>query len=307
MRTGEINQRRLRYFVEVYRRGSIRAAADSLNTASSVLTRQMRLLEEELGFPLFERSPRGVLPTPAAQALIEYSRGCENERNIFESTLQELNGLETGSIKIAASEGFVHDLMTEVITPFTRSYPKISIRVEVRSVNDVVTDVADGEADIGAVYNPPLSKSVECIAWGLFPLRVVVPPGHPLAERKDPIEFAEATRYPLGIMSTAYGVGQAVEAVALSEHLTFEPSFVTNSSAALGLFVSSGAGIAFMGRWSAGDRIGKDGLIGLELKSALAQSTTAKILVREGRRQPRAVELILSIIKANVPAFKGSQ
>jgi DNA-binding transcriptional LysR family regulator len=76
----EVNQKRLGYFEAVYEHRSIRRAADALNTAPSVITRQIALLEEELGVTLFERRPRGVAPTEVAAHVLEYLRGCQAHR-----------------------------------------------------------------------------------------------------------------------------------------------------------------------------------------------------------------------------------
>ncbi len=83
MAIGEINQRRLRYFP---RNSGARLDPRARRTRSTprppVLTRQMKLLEDEIGAPLLERGNRGVAPTEAAHALLAYWRGCQSERAV---------------------------------------------------------------------------------------------------------------------------------------------------------------------------------------------------------------------------------
>lgn len=80
-----MNRKQMEYFIEVYRCGNIQTAADYLYVARQGLSRAMRSLEEELGQPLFTRTPGGIIPTDYAAALLPHVQRLLDEYQSIES------------------------------------------------------------------------------------------------------------------------------------------------------------------------------------------------------------------------------
>lgn len=95
-----MNDRALRYFLTVVRAGSVRAAAETLNVAASAVSRRIIEMEAEIGQPLLERLPRGVVPTEAGRVVAEHARRQADERLILEDRLKRLRGVEEGTVRI---------------------------------------------------------------------------------------------------------------------------------------------------------------------------------------------------------------
>ncbi|HMN82533.1 MAG TPA: LysR substrate-binding domain-containing protein [Burkholderiaceae bacterium] len=237
--------RQLRVFVEVYDRGSFSAAAKAVRLTQSAVSKLCIELEEQVGFPLFERSPRKVTPTYAAADL--YSFACEM-LGILEAARRSMHGLaklERGTIKLAASPMMMYSLIAPAIAQFRKPHPGLQFELFELSTRDTVEWVVAGKVDFGIVSldqdHPKLLAEV------VYEDRMyaMVDAGHPLASRRT-VAWPALSRHEQVRMRSDFSIRRTLDRIAEQQSLELPASIETGSVAATLGMVKAGLGLAIL-------------------------------------------------------------
>lgn len=134
--------------VTIAESGSIRAAAEASGRSQSTLTKQLKMIEEELGFSLFQRTSKGVFPTEAGNSLLSRARSIDSELKRFDQEASELRGKQSGSIRISAAPLAAVKILPRAIARFRADFPDINIDISSDLFGDALQALRDGQDDI---------------------------------------------------------------------------------------------------------------------------------------------------------------
>ncbi|WP_344499996.1 LysR family transcriptional regulator [Dactylosporangium maewongense] len=200
----------LRYFREVAATGSVMRAGANLFVAPSAVSRQIRLLEEDLGVPLFTRGSRGMTLTAAGHHVLEFATHTQQRAADLRSELDADRHGVRGHVVIATVEGPLGRYIPDTLQALASTHPDIRIDVRVAGSHDVGAAVAEGTAHLGFVFGAPTRSDVITLKDQPLPLSVMVRPDHPLAGLPA-CSLRDVGDHPVALPGTRFGIRQEVD------------------------------------------------------------------------------------------------
>jgi LysR family cys regulon transcriptional activator len=272
----------LRYIWEVSRHDlNVSATAQSLYTSQPGISKQIRLLEDELGVEVFARSGKHLTRvTPAGEAILEVAGQILQKVESIKQVAQEFSDEKKGSLALATTHTQARYALPKTITEFIKSYPDVSLHMHQGTPMQISEMAADGTVDFAIATEAMTHFSdlimMPCYRWNRS---VIVPKDHPLTlisklTLKDLAEFPIVT-YVFGFTGRS-----KLDDAFSREGLEPKVVFTAVDSDVIKTYVRLNLGVGIVATMAYEPEIDKD-LVVLDA-SHLFEASTTKIGFRKG-------------------------
>ncbi|MCW3480437.1 HTH-type transcriptional regulator CysB [Neisseriaceae bacterium JH1-16] len=190
----------LRYLVEVAKQGlNVSEAAEKLHTSQPGISKQIRLLEDELGIQVFIRNGKRVVAvSEPGKEVLRISERILREAQNLKRVGDEFSREAEGSLTVATTHTQARYALPDSIAEFVRRYPKVRLSIKQGSPTQICEMVVAGEADLAvATEGIALYKDLAMLPCYEWNRSIVVPVGHPLLDLERQVTLADIASYPI--------------------------------------------------------------------------------------------------------------
>ena len=173
--------RRLRYFVAVATERNFTRAAERLHVAQPALSRQVRLLERELGVELLRRTTREVTLTDAGRFLLDRAPALLSATDDLWRSVRSFAAGEQGSVALGYGTSAGYETAPRLLAAIARRLPELAVSARVMATAEILDAVGDGTLDAGLVRCPPARDGLEVHVVRREPQGVLLRHDHALA------------------------------------------------------------------------------------------------------------------------------
>ncbi len=266
----------LRYLLGIADSGlNITAAAERLYTSQPGISKQLKLLEQELGIQLFTRKGKShAAITPAGHEVIARARRILREVENIRSLASDMSQEQEGTLAIATTHTQARYVLPEVIKEFRDRYPKVSLELHQGTSEQIAELVASNRVDFaiatGSKQLFPELALLPCYQWDRI---VLVPRDHELAASDEPLTIEKLARYPLVTYVFSLTGESSFKKAFTSKGLEPNVVFTARDADIIKTYVRMGMGVGIVAAmaWECQD---KEDLVALDAEGLFPRVTT---------------------------------
>jgi DNA-binding transcriptional LysR family regulator len=263
-----LNLRQIEAFRAVMLTGSVVGAARLMSVTQPGVSRTIGLMELRIGYPLFERRGRRLVPTPEAEALYREIEQLYGSIERISQVAQDIRFQRAGALRVATLPALAQWLVPRAIARFLATRPNVTVFVQSLPSRQIAELVSTRQFDVGVVELPLSRPAIEIEPLEPVASMAVLPAGHRLASKRQ-ISLKDFDGERMVMLSqhsfVRYQMDEAFSTLGVAPNVVLE----TPSSSIACALVAAGAGITLVSRWTAAPFAGPD-LVVRPVKEAIA-------------------------------------
>ncbi len=233
-------------FLEVAKLQSFSRAAEKIYRTQPAISAQVRLLEQETGERLFDRSGKKVMLTPAGEILQRYAQQIIDLHREALQAIAELNQTPRGKLMIGANEATCLYVLPRTFARFKQRHPLVQISIYRNFSHKILQKLNEGVLEVGVVTLPQTANNIEVLPVFKDELQVVTPADHPLARNRS-VTIEEIANFPLILPKTGH-TRVVLDRLLRDFRQHLQVSMELASVESIKKFVGAGLGISLLSR-----------------------------------------------------------
>jgi DNA-binding transcriptional LysR family regulator len=179
--------RHLRYFVAVAEAENVSRAALKLHVSQPGISRQIRDLEEEIGFPLFERSAKSVRLTAAGKVFFAEAREVLSHAEAAVNKARAAVHDGSGEINVGYAPSLTVQILPPALRKFQQEFPRVRVRLHDLSTEEMLAQLRGGKLQVALLVQAGRAalRGLKFLELARYPICVAMAPTHPLARSKS--------------------------------------------------------------------------------------------------------------------------
>ena len=282
--------------------GSFTAAGEKLHVSQSAISRQVLLLEEELGEPVFHRIGRRIRITPAGESLLQLSH------RVFQDLQETVGGITdkreslSGTMRLVGGMTVCLYVFPALLAEVRRLHPHLDLKVTVGSAERSIAMLRSGAGDLGLLTLPAEATDLVSVPVLEEELLLITYPAHPLAKKKS-IVPADLDKQHFVLFETGSATRRLVESFFTRQGIDAEVIMETENVEIIKAMVRHGLGISIIPWQAAADDVGTGQLFCSRISGHSLVRQTGWLYPKMSRL-PRTVSEVIRVFETIRPRLE---